>query len=81
MTEAVEAAIADLRTGLQSDGADLTLEEVGPDSIRVRLVLGAGTECSDCIMPKPTLTRVVQASLARHGVEDRAVELIDPRGE
>lgn len=81
MVEAVEVALADLRTGLQSDGADLQLEGVEEKGVRVRLVMDEATRCSECILPKPALIRVIQASLARHGMDDKMVELIDPRDE
>lgn len=79
MVEDVEAAIAELRAGLQTDGADLELEEVGSETVRLTLSMSAEAECSACILPKPALARIVQASLARHGIDGKTVELIDPR--
>lgn len=66
---AVENALADYRSGLQTDGADLRAESIEEGSVTLRLTL-ADTTCGDCIMPAPVLasvaTKVLQERFGHH---------------
>jgi hypothetical protein len=71
-------ALAALRSGFQTDGADLLVESVTDGHVVIRLVVSDET-CLDCIVPKAMLEGVLTTRLAQQVPGFEQVELIDPR--
>ena len=78
--EAVEAAVAELATMVQADGADLTLESVDPARDRVEVQLHvADATCAECVLPTPLLHQVITDAIGRRVPTDFELVLHDPR--
>lgn len=58
--EKLEAALDILRPGLDSDGFELTVEEIGSDG-QVRVALTATPEaCMDCLVPDEMMVDMIK---------------------
>ncbi len=75
---AITAALAELRSGFNADGADLEVVTAGASSVTVRLVVTPET-CLECIVPKSALQQIVENAIRKAYPTVQAVELIDPR--
>jgi len=75
---AIAAALKELRSGFNADGADLEVVSATADSATVRLVVTPET-CMECIVPKSALQQIVERSVREACPEVRNIELIDPR--
>jgi len=60
--QAVEHALAGLRTGVQADGYDLHVESVEDGVASVRIVAGPNA-CEECLVPKAIMTGTIRMSL------------------
>lgn len=58
----IEQALADLRTGYQSDGYDLVVDEVTDRIVSLRVTAGP-TACVECLVPKAVAIGMIQAAL------------------
>ena len=60
--QAVETALASLRTGVQADGYDLRVESVENGVALVRIVAGPNA-CEECLVPKAIMAGTIKISL------------------
>lgn len=67
---AARAVIDEVRGILAADGYDLTARLVGPATVDLQVRAG-GDACSDCLVPKPVMTEIIQARLAGTNVKIR----------
>ncbi|TAM57571.1 hypothetical protein EPN52_13125 [bacterium] len=75
---AITAALSELRSGFNADGADLEVVTAGASSVTVRLIVTPET-CLDCIVPKSALQHIVESAVRKAHPTVQSVELIDPR--
>ena len=78
----LDAALADARALVRSDGADLELVEASPGAARIVLRLELGTaDCAtgSCVMPGAVLQPLIAEAIARHLPEELELRIIDPR--
>ncbi len=73
MKEKVEAALAEVRPGLQRDGGDVELVEVTEDSVAKVRLTGA---CRGCPMAQMTLQMGIERVLKERIPELKAVEAV-----
>jgi Fe-S cluster biogenesis protein NfuA len=72
----IEAALDDLRPGLDSDGFKLGLHRLDPDG-RIVIALEATPEaCYDCLVPDQLLSQMVEMAIREHVPDAGAVELV-----
>jgi Fe-S cluster biogenesis protein NfuA len=76
--EQVQTALGEYREMLRVDGADLELTAVEAETVRVRLLLGAGT-CADCILNKEMLEQILLQGLRDMAPAIASVVVDDPR--
>ena len=76
--EGVEKALAGLRVGLKSDGADLIVNSVSADCIELSLVF-EGNECPECIVGAEMLLAKVRLLLGKVFPQLPRLVLHDPR--
>jgi Fe-S cluster biogenesis protein NfuA len=75
-TAAIEAALDELRPGLDADGFHLALHQLDPDG-RVVISLEARPEaCFDCLVPDTLLAQMVEMSVRDVLPDASAVELV-----
>jgi Fe-S cluster biogenesis protein NfuA len=73
---AIEAALDDLRPGLDSDGFKLDLHRLDPDG-RIVIALEATPQaCYDCLVPDELLARMVEMAIREHVPDANDVELV-----
>jgi Fe-S cluster biogenesis protein NfuA len=73
---AIEAALDQLRTGLDADGFRLGLHRLDPDG-RIVISLEALPEaCLDCLVPDAMLTQMVEMAVRGHVPDAPGVELV-----
>jgi hypothetical protein len=78
--EAITAAVEEMRTLLQADGADLTIKELNPGAARLHLVVElANVECLDCVVPPDMLRRVITDAIAKKSPGELEILIDDPR--
>lgn len=78
----LDAALAEARALVRSDGADLELVEAsaGASRIVLRLDLGSvGCATGRCVLPGAMLEPLVAEAIARHLPEELELRIIDPR--
>lgn len=78
----IDAALADARALVRSDGADLELVEADAKASRIVLRLDVDdARCStgSCVMPGEILRPLIADAIARHLHEEFELRLIDPR--
>ena len=63
MEEIVRAVLESVRPAFQANGADLEIGEVGPETIKLRLVFGPNA-CRTCVLPPETITPTLEGLLA-----------------
>lgn len=78
MVAEITAALSELRSGFNADGADLEVVSATANAATVRLVVTPET-CLECIVPKSALQQIVENSVRRAWPQVQTVELIDPR--
>jgi Fe-S cluster biogenesis protein NfuA len=73
---AIEAALDELRPGLDSDGFRLGIRQVDPDG-RIVIALEALPEaCFDCLVPEALLTQMVETVIRDRVPDAGGVELV-----
>jgi len=74
----LEAALADLRSGMDADGYDMALQ-IRESGVRIDVLAreGAGVLC---LMPKANFAQLVASTLKRAGVPAEQVEITYPAG-
>jgi hypothetical protein len=80
--EVVDAALADARALVRSDGADFHLVEANEKTARVVLrldVSDASCATGACVMPGAMLEPLVAEALARHLDGEFELQIVDPR--
>jgi Fe-S cluster biogenesis protein NfuA len=78
LRQAVEDTLADLLPVTSTDGYRLHVHEVSGN--RVVLALGLhGGQCDECVLPTPSLRRIVAAALAERGEAGVEVFILDER--
>jgi Fe-S cluster biogenesis protein NfuA len=80
LAEVVKDVIEGFRPGFQADGADLEVLDVGPETVRIRLVTGPET-CEECLLPRESLEALFANALAKRVGGSVRVRLEDPREE
>ena len=79
-TEALTAAVEEMRTLLQADGADLIIKEINPAAARLHLIVDlANVECLDCVVPPDMLRRVIVDAVAKKFPGELEILIDDPR--
>ncbi len=76
-TDAVDAALEEIRPFVESDGGMITVESIKDGVVTVRL-LGS---CDGCPSSSATLTGGLEEALRRHWVNFRRLEVADPEAE
>jgi Fe-S cluster biogenesis protein NfuA len=59
---AIEAALADLREGLNEDGYDMEVRGANGGVLDLE-VLARENACEDCLVPQDTMAQIIQATL------------------
>ena len=78
--EAITAAVEEMRTLLQADGADLTIKELNPGAARLHLVVDlTNGECLDCGVPPDMRRRVITEAIAKKSPGELEILIDDPR--
>jgi Fe-S cluster biogenesis protein NfuA len=73
---AIEAALDQLRPGLDADGFRLGLRQVDPDG-RILIVLEALPEaCFDCLVPDALLTQMVETVIRDQVPDAGGIEIV-----
>ena len=78
MSEIIQESLSGLREALRADGADIELVDVSDDAVRLQLLL-TDEACAECIMPRPTLERILLSAIQQRVPQIHRVELLDPR--
>ena len=76
--EAALVALSGARSIVAADGGDLELAGITDRVVRLRLVLESA-ECTECVMPRTFLEKVVFDLMAANLPGLGAVEIDDPR--
>jgi hypothetical protein len=78
--DALTAAVEEMRTLLQGDGADLVIKELNPAAARLHLVVDlANVECLDCVVPPDMLRRIIVDSISKRAPGELEILIDDPR--
>jgi hypothetical protein len=77
-TSGLDAALAELRSLVSADGADLVVTEHDPGAgtLRLRLVI-PDAHCAECVLPRAALESTARSRLGAHGIT--RVTIDDPR--
>ncbi len=78
MQDRIQATIASLREAFEADGADLVLEAIEGDVVRVRLILRPNA-CKECILSTHILEGMLLGAIQQEEPRIGRVDLIDPR--
>ena len=74
----IESALAGLRKGLRSDGADLVVNSLSDDCIELSLILQDNT-CMECIVDPELLLTIVRTTLGKAVPNLPKIVFHDPR--
>ncbi|MYW96151.1 hypothetical protein G3I59_37490 [Amycolatopsis rubida] len=78
MIETVEEAVANLRSMLQLDGADLSVVEADETSAVFAIEL-EGANCADCVLPASMIQSILEQQLSETLPRISKVVVRDPR--
>jgi Fe-S cluster biogenesis protein NfuA len=73
---AIEAALDDLRPGLDSDGFKLDLHRLDPDGRIVIALEATPAACYECLVPDELLSQMVEMAIRERVPDAHEVELV-----